>query len=123
MTTPFSIPIVSPLLVARDAHVAAIRRCVDDVVRGAGQAVMIAGEAGIGKSRLLAASVADAEARGVRVLIGHCFEPDRSLPYAPILDLLRTFLLRRPAEAETALGEAAPELIRVMPDLGLFFPW
>ena len=45
------------------------------------------------------------------MLVGHCFEPDRSLPYAPILDLLRTFLLRRPAEAEAALGEVAPELI------------
>lgn len=122
MATPFSIPIVSPVLVGRDAHFAALRQCVDNVVGGAGQAVLIAGEAGIGKSRLLATSVADAEARGVRVLVGHCFEPDRSLPYAPILDLLRTFLLRRPAEAEAALGEIAQELIGLMPEMGRRFP-
>jgi DNA-binding NarL/FixJ family response regulator len=122
VATPFSLPIVSPVLVGRDAHVAALRRCVDDVVRGAGRTVLIAGEAGVGKSRLLAASVAEAEARGVRVLVGHSFEPDLSLPYAPILDLLRTFLLRHPAEAEAALREVTPELIGVMPELGRRFP-
>jgi DNA-binding NarL/FixJ family response regulator len=122
VATPFSTPIVSPVLVGRDAHVAALRQCVDHLVRGSGQAVLIAGEAGIGKSRLLAASVVEAEARGVRALVGHCFEPDRSLPYAPILDLLRTFLLHRPAEAEVVLGEIAPELIGLIPEMGRRFP-
>ena len=89
MATPFSTPIVSPVLVGRDARVAALRQCVDHLVRGSGQAVLIAGEAGIGKWRL---------------------------------DLLHTFLLHRPAEAESALGEIAPELIGLMPEMGRRFP-
>jgi DNA-binding CsgD family transcriptional regulator/tetratricopeptide (TPR) repeat protein len=119
---PFSTPIVSPVLVGRAAHVASLRQCVDELAGGTGTTVLIAGEAGIGKSRLLAETVADAESRGIRVLIGHCFEPDRALPYAPILDLMRTFLVRWPAEAEEALREIAPELLGSMPELGRRFP-
>jgi len=57
-----------------------------------GQTALIAGEAGVGKSRLVAEISARARGRGRAVMQGRCFEPDRALPYMPLLDLLRTYL-------------------------------
>lgn len=52
--------------------------------------ILIGGEAGIGKSRLLEAVLADGRARGCLVLTGSCIPfAGRSLPYGPILDAVR----------------------------------
>jgi DNA-binding CsgD family transcriptional regulator len=50
---------------------------------------LLSGEAGIGKSRLVAAIKAQAEEAGFLILQGRCFETDQTLPYAPLLDLMR----------------------------------
>ena len=60
-----------------------------DACAGRRGAALVTGEAGIGKSRLVAEALAGLDAERARVLRGRCFEPDRALPYAPILDLLR----------------------------------
>jgi DNA-binding CsgD family transcriptional regulator/tetratricopeptide (TPR) repeat protein len=62
---------------------------IDAVARGEGQAILLAGEAGVGKSRLVSEAKRRAAARDVNVLQGNCFQPDGSCPYAPLLDLLR----------------------------------
>jgi len=111
-------PLVSPILIGRDPQRAALLRCLDAAATGHGQTVLVAGEAGIGKTRLVAEGVARATARGALVLQGNCFEPDRALPYAPLLDLLRGFLLPRPTdEIASLLGDAAPELAHLLPEL------
>src|SRR6185437_11650468 len=81
--TPIVCPVIvgrAPLLVALDAHLAAARD-------GRGGTVVIAGEAGIGKSRLVTEVRTREAARDMLVLVGRCFEPDRVLPYAPLLDM------------------------------------
>lgn len=51
--------------------------------------MLISGEAGIGKSRLVREACSYARRVGIKILQGNCFETDSSLPYAPLLDLLR----------------------------------
>lgn len=85
---PLDSPIVCPTTIGRAAHLAAIDRLLDNLVAGRGQTLLIAGEAGIGKSRLVAETKARAVDRGLSIRVGQCFETDRALPYAPFLELL-----------------------------------
>jgi DNA-binding CsgD family transcriptional regulator/tetratricopeptide (TPR) repeat protein len=79
--------------------------------------VLLAGEAGVGKSRLLLEFADRARRRGVRVLAGGCVElGDIGLAYLPVVDALRG-LADDPAEAEL-LAEVAtigPGLDRLLP--------
>jgi DNA-binding NarL/FixJ family response regulator len=92
MLAPLDSPIVCPITVGRAPHLDAIERLVDHLLNGSGQTLLVAGEAGIGKSRLVAETRTRAAQRGALVLQGQCFETDRSLPYAPFVDLLRGFV-------------------------------
>lgn len=91
MPGPVDRPIVCPILIGRAAHLESLKHLIDEARSGQGQTVLIAGEAGIGKSRLAAETKIRAAERAILVLKGHCFEPDCSLPYAPWVDLLRSF--------------------------------
>ncbi|HET9292294.1 MAG TPA: ATP-binding protein, partial [Actinomycetes bacterium] len=87
--------------------------------RGRPAVGLIAGDAGVGKTRLLDELAARAEGRGVRVLQGGCMEVgDVGLPYVPFVDAFRD-LGGRPGEAELAapLAAAVPSLGRLLPEL------
>src|SRR5437764_14308632 len=92
MATLVAKPVVCPVLIGRAAYMQALSRCIAEAPGRRGQVVLVAGEAGIGKSRLVAEAKARAADEGLLVLQGHCFEPDRVLPYAPLLDLLRALM-------------------------------
>ncbi len=78
----------SPELIGRQREVASLYVLVDQARQGQAQAVLLSGEAGIGKSRLAAEVKARARAQGFLVLQGSCFPTDRSSPFALLLDLL-----------------------------------
>jgi predicted ATPase len=60
---------------------------------------------------------------GLLVLQGRCFEPDRALPYAPLLDLLHTFFsARSPDDILREAGSTAPELVKLLPELATVLP-
>ncbi len=123
MTMVFEQSVVCPVMIGRAAHVQALSRCVTEARKGQGQTVLVAGEAGVGKSRLVVGAKAYAGDTGLFVLHGNCFEPDRTLPYAPLLDLLRGLIARQSAQAVLDLaGPAAPELARLLPELDSLLP-
>ncbi|HEX5479611.1 MAG TPA: AAA family ATPase, partial [Dehalococcoidia bacterium] len=123
--------IVCPFVIGRTEFLEPFERVVDIVCSGEGRVITIAGEAGIGKSRLVAELRACARAvtpeASLRVLEGHCFEPDESLPYAPMLDFLRTLLDGIPHDDAVALlGPEAGAIARLLPELkldGAEAPW
>lgn len=120
---PFDKPIVSPVLIGRAPEVEILERALSAAQRGTGQCIVIAGEAGIGKSRLLSEIRRRAEAARFLIVQGYCFEQDLSFPYAPLLDALRTHLARRaPAEIHAILGPFAPEILKLLPELALLLP-
>jgi DNA-binding CsgD family transcriptional regulator len=78
---------------------------------------LVAGDAGVGKTRLLDELADRAEKRGARVLIGGCMEAgDVGLPYVPFVDAFRDLGVR-PGEAELAAA-----MVAAVPSLGLLLP-
>ena len=123
MASPLNMPLVCPIIVGRVPYLAALDAQIAAAHAAQGQALFVAGEAGIGKSRLVAEARARAAARGMRILDGRCFEPDRTLPYAPLLDLLRNHLAVRPADAAVReFAASATDLVPLLPELAQFLP-
>jgi hypothetical protein len=75
-------------LIGREPALAAASLVVDDARRGAGQFLMISGEAGIGKTSMLAALVSRAGPTPL-VLRGFCWEGDGAPPYWPWSQVLQ----------------------------------
>jgi len=76
-----ALPDASPLI-GRDDDLAWLRSQFDAALDGAGRAVRITGEAGVGKSRLTTELIAEAAARGAQVIQAACFSYTASIPYA-----------------------------------------
>lgn len=79
----------------RDRELSTLLGYVADAESGRGGVVLVCGEPGIGKSRLLAELAAVASARGSRVLFGRCVEGAGALPFQPFVEALETFLGNR----------------------------
>ncbi len=123
MAIPLEQPILCPSLIGRKQPVDALQRLLKQTLGGTGRVVLIAGEAGIGKSRLVAEVKAAAVPAGMRILQGTFFEPDHALPYAALLDLFRRmFVASSSAEIARDVGSAGPELVKLLPDLALHLP-
>jgi DNA-binding CsgD family transcriptional regulator len=82
--------------------------------------VLVGGEAGVGKTRLVAELTARCGADGTRVLAGGCVPVAAGgLPYAPIVEALRGLLADLGVDALRGLvGPSWPELARLLPALG-----
>jgi len=118
VAAPFMQPVICPILIGRAAQLDPLGQCIDRASDGHGQTVLIAGEAGVGKSRLLAEAKAYAAERRIALLQGACFPQDSAYPYAPLLDLLRAcFAGHTPAALTAAIGPFARELASLLPDL------
>jgi hypothetical protein len=84
------------------------------------QVVLLAGDAGVGKTRLLLAFADRARRRGTRVLLGAAVElGDIGLAYLPVVDALRE-LVDDPEEANllARVATTAPGLGRLLPGIG-----
>jgi class 3 adenylate cyclase/tetratricopeptide (TPR) repeat protein len=116
-------PPLTPM-VGRDSEQANLRRAVDEGLAGRGGLALVAGEAGVGKSRLVAEIGGEAEARGMRVLTGHCIEMDSAPPYLPYVEMIEQAISspRSPLALREALGDVAPEIARIAPALRRLYP-
>ena len=112
--------IVSPRLVGRNTELERFDAALDDVRQGDPVVLMVAGEAGIGKSRLIGELAARAERRGWRVCIGRCVDlGESSWPLAPLRDIVGDLVDDLDAEAlELVLGDARSVLAGLVPELG-----
>src|SRR5579864_185790 len=90
MMGPFQKSVVCPVLIDRVNELATLQALIDQAKSGRGQVVLLSGEAGIGKSRLVAEVKTEAVSRGFLLMQGSCFPTDHTIPYAPLLDLLRS---------------------------------
>jgi DNA-binding CsgD family transcriptional regulator/tetratricopeptide (TPR) repeat protein len=94
---------------------AARRRAAD----GEPAVVLVGGEAGVGKTRLIAELVARCAKDGTRVLAGGCVPVGGGLPYAPIVEALRPLPAELGVDAILELtGPSWRELARLLPGLG-----
>lgn len=90
---------------------------------GHGQLLLLAGEPGIGKTRLAGECAARAQTKGLRVLWGRAWEGDGAPAFWPWIQIVRAYL--READASTLrddLGRAGREIARVMPEVEDLLP-
>ena len=92
------------------------------VRQGQPHAVLVVGEAGIGKTRLASEFVAWAQAQGAGVLSGHAIETGGRLPYQPLVEALRRRLEAENAPEDLLEDLWLSELSRLLPELRLRYP-
>jgi DNA-binding CsgD family transcriptional regulator/tetratricopeptide (TPR) repeat protein len=111
--------LVSPVLVGRERELELLEGALGRVIDGDPAVIVIDGEAGVGKSRLVQELAIRARARGARVLIGACLElGGGGIPFAPLVEILRQLAGEvGPDELESLLGPARGEVGRLLPEL------
>jgi predicted ATPase len=120
MKDPLTRAIVCPVLVGRTTELTALHLLIDRTRNGQGQVAFICGEAGVGKSRLVAEAKAYAIVHDFLVLQGSCFQVDSAYPYAPLLDLLRASTT--PTSLAADPNPIVLEFARLLPELALSLP-
>ena len=96
----------------RDEELAALRGWLEGAVAGHGRTVLVGGDAGIGKSRLLATLAEAAEEAGAAVLWGRTTELEGAPPYWPWLQVLDGLRARDVLEAAPGVDPEAERFAR-----------
>lgn len=110
--------VTSPTVIGRDAELASIAQAVASAKAGQPRIMLIAGDAGIGKTRLITEACTRAEQDGVLTAVGGCVQLGQSsLAYAPLIEALRGVRRRLGDEDFTELLGPAVTTVGVM--LGL----
>lgn len=110
--------------VNRVRELATLRACVDRAVAGEGQLVTVAGEPGIGKSRLLYEFLSGLDREQFSVPQGRCQSHGTEIPYFPFIDSLRhgLHLTEHDTRAETA-KKAVASIRQIDPTLEKHLPF
>lgn len=106
-TTPF---------VGRSNEYGQLVGLVTRLTAGTGYAVLIEGEPGIGKSRLMREVARHAQARGLLTLATNCYEIERAMPYQPVIDLVtQAFELASTATLQKLAPISLAEIASLVP--------
>ncbi len=110
------------VFVGRDAERDVVVDAWKEVLAGARRVVLVAGEPGIGKTRLVKEVCRLAHEQGGVVLWGGC-EEELGIPYQPFAEALRWYATAVPLDdLRAVLGPLGGELTRLVPDLARFVP-
>ena len=104
-------------LIGRAVEVATLRERLTEAWQGRGAIGLIQGEAGIGKTRLVEALIAEAIDAGGQVLLGRAYESEQVLPLGPWVDAFRAGHVV-PGLVEGLEASWRGELARLFPELG-----
>src|SRR5262249_33031295 len=106
------------IFVGRERELAELKAGIGDALEGRGRLFLIAGEPGIGKSRLTDELAELARDRGRRVLWGRCWEAGGAPTYWPWVQALRAHVREQTAdELREQLGASAAELAQILPEV------
>jgi DNA-binding NarL/FixJ family response regulator/tetratricopeptide (TPR) repeat protein len=111
-------------MVGRDGELAHLEGALTDAAERHGRTVVIGGEAGIGKTRLVDALADAARDRQYIVLTGACLPTGSgSVPYGPFLEWLRPLVKSvEPGRISAVLGPARSEIARLLPEIAMVEP-
>lgn len=109
---------VSPVFVGRADELHTLNDALSRAAAGEPQALLIGGEAGVGKTRLVEEFAAAAHRGGAVVALGGCVEIGADgLPFAPFSTALRALRRSLPDELAAAAAGQEEELARLLPEL------
>jgi eukaryotic-like serine/threonine-protein kinase len=133
----FSLPPLSPFssqlttdnrqlttgFIGRTHELNVLRTALENASAGRGQVVLLAGEAGIGKTRLAEELANEARVRNAQVLIGRCYEGEGAPPFWPWVQVMRIYLSTQDEEAaQEVMGPGAAIIADVLPEVRERFP-
>jgi DNA-binding CsgD family transcriptional regulator/tetratricopeptide (TPR) repeat protein len=102
-------------IVGRGAELRRMRELLADPESGQAVVLLVSGDAGVGKTRLLSEFAREAASRGFTVLSGRCAELADTVPYLPLADALRAAATGSDYSLQEALA-TRPALARLLPD-------
>jgi DNA-binding SARP family transcriptional activator len=106
------------LLVGREALIASLERSLERAMAGGPHLVVVAGEAGVGKTRLVAAVADVAARRGIEVAWGRCSELSGAPAFWPWAQVVGAVLARRGSqEVDELVGDGRDDLAQIVPTL------
>ena len=119
MIVSVSSRVSSPYLVGRSEDLDRLRAAYTRASSGVPTTVLVDGEAGVGKTRLIEELVGGLRATSAPVLIGGCMDLGvDGLPFAPFVDAFRALARELdPDELDHLLGPGRGDLGRLMPGL------
>ena len=104
--------------VGRSEELGILQNALERVIGDEGEIILVAGEAGIGKTRMSEEFLRYASAQGVRTLWGRCYEGDGAPAYWPWVQVVRSYMEgRSTAELRTVMGPGAADIARIAPEL------
>ena len=77
--------------IGRQEELVILTNALDDAISGQGRIVMLAGGSGIGKTRIAHELVTQADAKGIKTLLGWCYERQRAPPCWPWIQAIRSY--------------------------------
>ena len=118
-SAPFCRAVSEPPFVGRDASLRLLRDRLElaDAMRGG--LILLSGEAGVGKTRLVAEFVAEASERGATVLVGGTTTHPRMLPYSAFSLAIESHVASQPDDERQRLADRHRALVRLIPSLGV----
>lgn len=109
--------------VDREKEFAELQESLERVLHGQGNLILIGGEPGVGKTRLVAELENEGRQQGFLTLVGHCYETATTSSYLPFIEILESAIrIVEPDAFLDALGDGAPEVAKLMPELRKLFP-
>jgi len=108
-------------LVGRDEELAQLMGYLEDACQGSGRLVIVDGEVGIGKTRLVQ-ELMDSAGPEVQFLIGRCYESEVMLPYQPLVEAIRNYLPVLDLDALQISKVWLGEMSKLVPELGEIVP-
>ena len=118
-------PLLCHELVGRDHELEELREALQQATAGQPQFVVLAGEAGVGKTKLCRAFLEASQAQQALVLVGQAIPQDRTLPFGPFLDAFRRYFTASSGTLTTSdppvVTTLAP-LLRLLPEVAPLLP-
>jgi tetratricopeptide (TPR) repeat protein len=106
------------VFVGREGETQQIRSALDRALSGQGNLILLAGEPGIGKTRLAEELTTYARLRGAQALWGRCYEGEGAPAYWPWVQAIRSYVHERDAEAlRSELGSGAADIAQVVSEV------
>jgi serine/threonine protein kinase/class 3 adenylate cyclase len=109
--------------VGRQKELELLKSHLEATLSGTASIVLVAGEPGIGKTRLVEEFAVYAGLRGAQVLTGRSYEGEQTVPYRPFIEALRQYVRTMPNdELRQQMGAAAPEVATMVSEIRQRFP-
>ena len=114
---------MSQVFVGRQREMSELRAALDDAIAGHGRLVMLAGEPGIGKTRIAQELASHAESLGVQTFWGWCHEQEGAPPYWPWVQPIRDYInLLDSEKLRSQMGLGAADIAEVIPEVRQILP-